>query len=795
MLRFGACRTPLRPPIPEPFALSIRSRPTERGTLQQSVTRGHRRGEILLRGAMAGLIVGSLSACFGTRGVSVAEVIPVERGSARQEPLPDDAERSAARVMALSLSGQDRKLAQDELQKLRELQQDNPSAIFDNALDLYQAGLGRESYRRYVEEALRSNEIDATLRLKFERYLEDDPLARAERRMSENRMLRFGQVFNQLASPAANAATGNPVSTIASSRSAILALLVLSTAPEMTTQQRQALRAYQTFLQESPDAPEAKNIQATVTRLETRLRNSRIESAHELAEKALAASRPDAALLHLARARRIDPDSRVTQRLSREALEREEIREENLKRSLRADPALDPDFRATAGAPGDSLAAEVLIAPLDELPELAVKWAEEAPELGLTDELDFLAAAGRLASGDEDGYFEAMREHASRSPAETNMARHAFPIATTQNRYARYQQAKSQVRRQLTGFFFLGSTGQRVSQLDEVPLVLRPLAWVIEIPTFVVSVATTPLRIIELPSAGARLSGPVIDTGEAYLQQFPEGAHAQEVHRELESRYAARSQWTQALEHHRASGRKTPKRIAEYRERIAQRMLEAARLPRRADIRVSLYSNLIEEYGDTRAAKSATADLEKLRKELTPQSIRISRDFLLENPELTQPGALALRPELLDGDEDNGELADEGVLLIGRTVVRIRLEGRDPVESDLGAQAFARFSSLLEAAYERGLQRDSRARPISDPQRDQFFERARLGLLDEADFRLAAASSFEFLGMNERYGPGKYQESILPVELVVRGGIEDLGIAAIPRIRMPKESEDAFLYK
>ncbi len=741
------------------------------------------------------LLVGSLAGCFGARSLSVAEVVPVERSSARQEPLPDDAELSAGRLMALSLGGADPRLSQEELAQLREIQVDLPKALFDNALDLYQASLGREKYEDYVRQSLAKDEIDDVLRMKFERYLAGNPLALAQRRMSENRTLRFGQIFNQLASPAASAAAGNPVSAISSGRAAILALIVLSTSPEMTTQQRQALRAYKTFLQDSPEAPEAGEVARTVEKLETRLRETRIESAQELAEKALTAGRPDAALIHLARARRIDPDTRRTQQLSRTAQRLQERREENLRRSIGAEPRSDPNFRAVAGAPGDALAAQILTAPLDELPKLAVEWAEEAPELGLEDELDFLAAAGRLASGDEDGYFEAMRLHAERNAAETNMGRHALPIATVQNPYAQYRAARSLAMRNTLGFVLTGGPSARFAQISEIPLALRPLALVLELPSFVVSVATTPFRLLGLPAARARFAAPVLQAGESYLTKFPEGVHSTEIHRDLESLYAARSQWGQALEHHRASGRKRPAKIAEYRELIAARLLEAARAPRRADIQLSLYSNLLDEFGDTAAARSATAEVEKLRTELTPQSIRISRKFLLENPELTQPGALALRPELLDDDKDNGELADEGVLLIGRTFVRVLLEGRNPVESDLGEAAFARFSGLLERAYERGLQRDSRARPISDPQRDQFFERARLGLLDEADFRVAAASSFEFLGMNERYGPGGYRDSILPVELVVRGGVQDLGIAAVPKIRMPKESEDAFLYK
>jgi hypothetical protein len=39
------------------------------------------------------------------------------------------------------------------------------------------------------------------------------------------------------------------------------------------------------------------------------------------------------------------------------------------------------------------------------------------------------------------------------------------------------------------------------------------------------------------------------------------------------------------------------------------------------------------------------------------------------------------------------------------------------------------------------------------------------------------------------------RESILPVELVVQGSIQDLSLGAFPRIRLPKRTQDAFLYE
>ena len=177
------------------------------------------------------------------------------------------------------------------------------------------------------------------------------------------------------------------------------------------------------------------------------------------------------------------------------------------------------------------------------------------------------------------------------------------------------------------------------------------------------------------------------------------------------------------------------------------------------------------------------------------QRIRVSRDFLLEFPELWGSAALGLRPELFDDEHDNGEIGEDGIFLLGRTYVEISLEGRDPLVRMIPPQQFAHFVALLEEASYHQQATDAREQPQPDPQRDLFFERARLGLLDVADLRPTARSQAEFLSTQEKYGNVRHRRSILPVELVLRGDLDNLGLAAFPRIRLPREEPDAFLYK
>jgi hypothetical protein len=233
--------------------------------------------------------------------------------------------------------------------------------------------------------------------------------------------------------------------------------------------------------------------------------------------------------------------------------------------------------------------------------------------------------------------------------------------------------------------------------------------------------------------------------------------------------------------------------VAEYRERIAERGLSAADAQRALDVRLALYRMVITEYADTPSAAKAREKLRALVQDYTPQRIRVSRAFLIEHPALWAGDALALRKSLLDGAEGNGEIAEEGITLIGGTAVRVPFVSGEPLVERIPQERFARFVSLLELESYEQLLADARESPVPDPQRDAFFESARLGVADAP--RPTAASEAVYLSSREKFGLVKRRDSILPVELVLQGGLEDLGFAAFPRVIAPPEAPDAFLYE
>jgi hypothetical protein len=706
-------------------------------------------------------------------------------------------DRKAGHLAALVLAGRPDSSAA-MLQELAQLEAERrragapPSGLLDNARDLLHTLAGPSGYRAHAGPMLREQDLDPVLRRRLSSHLEADPLRVAERRLHEHRMARLSGIFNRISRPLASLGTAGVLNPIEAGRSAISTLLAITSSPEVSVQERQALRAYEEFLKRHPDSPEATEVAARVERYRLKRKRELHGRAVAAAEQALGSGSPEVCLAHLERAERILPGDAGARALRAEAEAKLEERRAQIASALSATEPLglpaDPQRRFE----WSQLLAAALVAPPEEVAGRARAARDREWGARVPDELEFLELREVLERDGEDAFFRAAERIARLDPRESNMARHARSILADpdQNPYASYREARRSDRGGRLRFLALGQYHRGPPRYG-LP---RPLEWLLGAPGALAQIALTPLRLVQYPAVRARFGASVIDAGERYLRKFPDGEHARDVHRELEGLHAGRGRWAKALEHHRARGSPQPRTVARYRRNAAEQALEAARLERRWDVRIQLYRWVQQDYGDTPQAAVASRELADLLRETTPQNIRLSRAFLLENPELLGGAALALRPELLDGDGDNGELAEEGVTLLGQTDVRIALEGRPPAVETLPEKRFSRMVALIEEAYYRRLATDERERPEPDPQRDLFFEQARLGLLGKADTRPTASSDATFLSTVEKHGRWR-RESLLPVELVVSGDLEGFGLSAYPRIRPPEETEDAWLYR
>src|SRR6185295_7880952 len=149
----------------------------------------------------------------------------------------------------------------------------------------------------------------------------------------------------------------------------------------------------------------------------------------------------------------------------------------------------------------------------------------------------------------------------------------------------------------------------------------------------------------------------IIDRGEEFLAREPNSPEAADVHTRLADAYERAGTYDRALLHYRATPDPSPKRIAKLESAMANHLLEQAE---KDDNNPVLLTGIVDHYPTTNAA-------EKARKRLADRpadgELVLDRELLLAHPALLAPDALGLDARLLDGDRDNGELADGGVAL------------------------------------------------------------------------------------------------------------------------------------
>jgi len=422
----------------------------------------------------------------------------------------------------------------------------------------------------------------------------------------------------------------------------------------------------------------------------------------------------------------------------------------------------------------------------------------------LSDELDFALATTQIELGAESASWARLSEQARETIPDSNMGRHAAAVA-----FSPWQNPRDGFTRELAR-----SRGRAVSTEVLGPYADAPryqalpeqLAYLIDAPVIAQRALSTPFRLLLSPLSGAprpdyRRGAAVL--GYRYLDRFPAGEHRREQTDWLFDYEDDRGNALAALRLADAIADFDPAERAALAERAADQQLRGAVRAGRRDHRAQMLRGVALEFPDSQAGSDAGEIARHEADESTPQRIRLTRGFLRENPQIPGPRGLAIHPSLTDGDLHNGELHPLGVTFLGGRVIEIALVAESGDEDDepelirtqIHADRLARSVALVEEAATLGVRLDSDEQIGVDGSRDQYFERARLGLTDEPDTRPTAESTYVYQGMAERYGIVRGRDSILPFDLVIQGGLTDLGLGAFPRWREPEQTPDAFLYR
>jgi hypothetical protein len=716
--------------------------------------------------------------------------------------VPDETDHAARNVAAAAL-GSDPARARAELAAFEATERsrveagESPSGLAGYAQHVVDATNDDAiAYRRASGVLLERRDLDPALRKEVEMEVQDDPLRLADRRLMEGRLARFGRDANTI-----TAAIGRSIFTtiLAPIR---LAQAVISVAVQehlddpISLQERQALGQWKAYVETHPEAPEAQKLVGRIEKMNALWFDTKRRNSARAAKAALQRGQPQLAALLAERALRYAPEDGQARRLRDTAEERMDAERARRASSLAvsdaalldAGDAAQRDLSVALLAGGDVGAASDAV--LAEKPAPAIDRAAR-----------FARATAEGEAGHEAAMWDAFAEIASKSDEAPPAARQAEVLmhAPDQNPWQAFNDARSANRESNAALLAFGPLAHGARDRD-LP---RTVEWLLEAPTIVPMLGGIPWRLVQMGVAPPQSKAPAV-AADRYLDRFPAGVHAAELRRWLIDWDARNKRFGRAHALAVETPDFDPKERAELAEKAAQQGLEQADKPKtRRDVRIAILEQVADGYPDTKSGRKAAGMVREEIENASEQRVRISKGFLLENPKVAGPDGLGLRRELLDGDVHNGELHPQGVTLLGGHALEIALvaEGKRPkdeptkVRGMISAEQLARLVSLLEEASLRNALLDPLAEQDADAPRDAFFERARLGVARTIDPRATASSSFAFVGVRERYNMVRSRESILPVEIVISGSFPDLGLGAFPRIRMPKETPDAVLYK
>lgn len=717
-------------------------------------------------------------------------------------PPPDVADRAAVKLARAALIGSreeaERALARvGKIETILSATEEKPTGLFAVSRDLTNTTLDDpRAYRRATLALLDDDALDPALRARLERYSANDPLTLANDRVRDDVVLEVARAFNALAEPIGQSITNVQSAPYRLGRSVVNYAVQVYGLDPLPLRRRQALALWKEFLARHPDAPERETLEPRIAHADQKLARTRRDRALRVAKRALEHGRVRLALVYADRAARYLPEDDASAELREEAAGRLVAIRDSQARSLEASQN-DP----TLSAPVESRdIARALLLPGGDLRESSRRLLRADPDGALADEARFIAAFALGEAGDEPGMWRAL-EHLADEDG-TNMQRHAAALTTHPklNTWRSFRETRNhhrvdQAKWVLFGPFFQGPRDRGLP---------GPLEWIVDAPALFENVGGAPVRLINLPWAESLPAARVVATAaREHLARDPHSERGQEARDWLEDYERKRTNWVAVLNLHEARPDPDLEELAELRELAAEQYLIAATREPNLALRVGMYQQLGQIYPGAHAARVA-GDLARTEaEEATAQRIRLTKGFLVENPDVAGPRGLGIRPELLDGDARNAELHSSGVLLVGARAVRVGYlppsgDDEDPpteVTEIIDEAHLARVVSLLEERSYENMLVDPLEDVGVDARRDLYFERARLGLADGKDERATSISTYTYKGVRERYGIVRHRESILPFELVFQGSLGSMSLGAFPRLHTPRETPDAFLYR
>ncbi|HEX5606030.1 MAG TPA: hypothetical protein VFY96_05915, partial [Candidatus Binatia bacterium] len=516
----------------------------------------------------------------------------------------------------------------------------------------------RARYLAAQNDALK-NAATPTRKKYLEAIINNDDLNQSDQLMRQSSTNFWGGMGNRLLSSVdlIGVASGNYVGAVA--ETAVSQLYGLMDR-DMSIEERRALARDLEHLNRFPDDPRNAPIKKQIEQLEKKKKTALLRKQIDRAKEAWGIGDFDRALFHLDLAAFIEPESKDST----------ELREKVTKAIKDTDAARQKSLVAQAESP----ASDEQHADVKRLLEaLSLRDSNQLQRIAIETEKKYLGTPLADAARDSEavalemkGWREAAKKalqqmaNSTKNP-EIKQRANVLLQSPEYNLLTPFQEARSERELQSAKYVLFGEDFLRKNVLFAAG------AMAAAGPGAAVTLAMANALIITNNFYQVMTQNPVsaqsvIDAGVAYVRNHPDSENASEVYRVLADAYEERGMLDQAINYHQLAG-SSKEKIAALKEKSAKMLLDAAAKTSNRSSRKYYLTTVVDEHPETPAAREAIRRLAELVKHEN-QGLRMSKQFLLEHPELHGARGLGLKPALFDGRSENMEIADRGVNLI-----------------------------------------------------------------------------------------------------------------------------------
>ncbi len=607
------------------------------------------------------LLVLPFSAAAQTPGVSIERILdplrnfePFEEAVAAERYFPDEIERRVRRAVVDALTRRLERLPGhvsylEDADEKRVAEGGKPSGL---------TALVRELHRGHGQGQAEAGTGAGV----------PDDLERAETLLTEGEVGRWSGFLNRLlgAMDLFSLASG---AYVAAAFETAFVEIGRTRAPRMPETERKALALYKRFLDRFPDDPRSAGAAEKATVLDAKKKDVWVHRRLDEARKALDEGKIEEAEFHVYLAAVVDPEAPDVEERFQEIDVAREARKENRRRQL---SVADADNLSGAGPGQQADIRTLLYALVNRDAAGAERHAADMARRYDGETLGTLAKDARSVALELAGRHEeakrTLEEIAGTSPSLRERNRAQILLDSPEyNMLGVMDRARTGYRMEQVRFALLGENFLEKNVLvGAAPVIAHGAAGAATLGAANILMVSS--NLLELLSGNPVSNQTVIDAAARFVRTRPGSEKSADVYRMLGAAYEGKGHPHKALHYYRLSGKVPAEDISKLEEEAAQTLLAAAGRSGSKARQRTLYATILEHYPETSAGEQAKGRLARLVS-AESRGLRLSKQFLAENPRLYGPEGLGLKAALFDGRLQNLELADPGLNVLGRNAL------------------------------------------------------------------------------------------------------------------------------